>query len=176
MEFDLGRFFLCLSVGDVGRSLDFYERLGFEHVEGEVKQGWAVVESGDLRLGLFRGKAGKNLLNFMDGSVLRIFESLKKSGVAAEVEPEVVSGDRAIATIEDPDGNLITFAGDYETWVKPIKCPRCGEKAESTGRKFIFGVFEGRTYFCEPCGKTFNAFYKDRELSHTMPKPKKNVR
>jgi lactoylglutathione lyase len=173
MEFDLGRFFLCLSVGDVGRSLDFYERLGFEHVEGEVKQGWAVVESGDLRLGLFRGKAGKNLLNFMDGSVLRIFESLKKSGVAAEVEPEVVSGDRAIATIEDPDGNLITFAGDYETWVKPIKCPRCGEKAESTGRKFIFGVFEGRAYFCEPCGKTFNAFYKDRELSHTMPKPKK---
>jgi catechol 2,3-dioxygenase-like lactoylglutathione lyase family enzyme len=173
MEVDLGRFFLCLSVGDVSRSLEFYEKLGFQHVEGEDGKDWAVVERGDLRLGLFNGKAGKNLLNFLDGSVLKIFELLKERGVPVGAELEAVSDDRAITTVEDPDGNLITFAGDYESWVKPIKCPRCKKMAESSGRRFSFGVFEGRSYFCEPCGKSFNAFFRDRKLNHTVPKPKK---
>ena len=172
MEVDLGRFFLCLSVGDVGSSLDFYEKLGFRRVEGEAGQGWAVVELGEFRLGLFKGKAGRNLLNFLDGSVSRIFSLLRDRGVPVGAEPGVVSGDRAIATVEDPDGNLITFAGDYEMWVTPLGCPRCQGMAEPSGRRFRFGVFEGRSYFCEPCGKSFNAYYRDRSLSHTVPKPK----
>lgn len=173
MEVDLGRFFLCLSVGDVRRSIDFYERLGFQHVEGEVGKGWAVIEQGDLRLGLFKGKMGKNLLNFLDGSFLRIVELMRERGIQVGVVPEVVSDDQAITTVEDPDGNLITFAGDYEVWVRPIECPRCQNMTESRERKFSFGVFEGRSYFCEPCEKSFNAYYRDKKLSHTVPKPKK---
>ena len=173
MEVDLGRFFLCLSVRDVGRSLDFYEKIGFSQVEGEAGLGWAVVERGDIRLGLFRGKAGRNLLNFLDGSVQRIFELLKERGVPVEEELEIVSDDRAITTIEDPDGNMITFAGDYEGWVKSLECPRCKSVAESSGKRFGFGVFEGRSYSCVPCGKSFNAYYRNRKLSHTVPKPKK---
>jgi len=173
MEVDLGRFFLCLSVRDVGRSLDFYEKIGFSQVEGEADQGWTVIERGDLRLGLYKGKAGRNLLNFLDGSVQRIFELLKERGVPVEEELEVVSDDRAITTVEDPDGNMITFAGDYEGWVKSLECPRCKSMAEPSGRRFGFGVFEGRSYSCEPCEKSFNAYYKNRKLSHTVPKPKK---
>ena len=173
MEVDLGRFFLCLSVRDIRRSLDFYEKIGFKHVEGKAGMDWAVVERGDLRLGLFKGKMGKNLLNFLDGSVIRIVELMRESGIQVDVDPEIVSDDQAITTVEDPDGNLITFAGDYEVWVRPIECPRCQNKVESSGRKFSFGVFEGRSYFCEPCGKSFNAYYREKKLNHTVPKPRK---
>ena len=51
-----------------------------------------------------------------------------------------------------------------------IACPRCGGEAEKTGKSWKFGVFDTDGYGCQACGKTFNAFYKDGRISHTVPK------
>ena len=60
----------------------------------------------------------------------------------------------------------------YDNRAKMASCPRCGEMAEATGKEFEFGVFEGKQFRCESCGKYFNAFYRDGELKYTIPKAK----
>jgi len=58
-------------------------------------------------------------------------------------------------------------------WFKMVDCPLCGRAAEATGKEFKFGVFDGKQYHCKPCGKYFNAFYRDGSLKYTVPKAKK---
>lgn len=169
---ELGRFFLGLNVNDIGRSVDFYGRLGFRTVAGDIEDGWAIIDNGEIRLGLFRGEGG-TLLNFLGGRVNKIVDSLRESGIDIEDKEVVVSDDCISLSIEDPDGNLINFSGVYENWVGEIDCPRCGTPSKPTGKGFKFGVFDGRSYFCEECGKSFNAFYKEKELSYTVPKQQK---
>jgi transposase-like protein len=53
-----------------------------------------------------------------------------------------------------------------------VDCPRCGKQAEATGKEFEFGVFEGKQFLCNSCGKYFNAFYRDGVLKYTVPKAK----
>jgi len=65
-----------------------------------------------------------------------------------------------------PDSN----PSDPDGWVMAITCPRCGAPAEPTGKAFTFGVFDGRSYLCEECGKSFNAYYRDQVFIHTVPK------
>ena len=168
---DLGRFFLGLNVHDIGRSVDFYGILGFRMVAGSVEEGWAIVDNGGLKLGLFRGEGGV-LLNFLEGRVREITESLRKSGVELKEEEAAAPDENVSFTVKDPDGNLINFSGFYEKGVRNIDCPRCGAPSEPNGKDFIFGVFEGRTYLCQGCGKSFNAFYKEKGFSHTVPRNK----
>ncbi len=169
---ELGRFFLGLNVHDVGRSVDFYGKLGFRQIAGDPDNGWAIVDNGEIRLGLYKGKGGV-LLNFLDGRVEEIVEHLGEKGIDVGEDEVVVSDDNISVTIEDPDKNLINFSRVLEGWVKDIKCPRCGALSKPTGKGFKFGVFEGRSYFCEGCSKSFNAFYRDKELSYTIPKQTK---
>jgi len=56
--------------------------------------------------------------------------------------------------------------------VSLMNCPVCGGEAKATGKEFKFGVFDGKSYKCESCGKPFNAFYKEGKFSHTVPKAK----
>ncbi len=169
---ELGRFFLGLKVHDVKRSVHFYARLGFKPVSGDLDDGWAIVDNGEIRLGLYRGDGGI-LINFLDGRVKQIVDDLKEKGIAIGEDEVVVSDDSIGFTITDPDGNLINFSSVFESWAVEIECPRCGTLSEPTGKGFIFGIFEGRSYFCEECEKAFNAFYRDRELSYTVPKTTK---
>lgn len=169
---EIGRFFLGLNVHDVGRSVDFYGRLGFRQIAGDPDNGWAIVDNGEIRLGLYRGEGGV-LLNFLDGRVEEIVEHLGEKGINVGKDGVVVSDDKISFSIEDPDRNLINFSSVYEGWVKDITCPRCGALSKTTGKGFKFGVFEGRSYFCEGCDKSFNAFYRDRKLSYTVPKQTK---
>ena len=169
---ELGRFFLGLKVHDVRRSVGFYARLGFRPVSGDLNDGWAIVDNGEIRLGLYRGDGGI-LINFLDGRVKKIVDDLKEKGIEIGEDEVVVSDDSIGFTIKDPDGNLINFSSVFESWVVEIECPRCGALSEPTGKGFIFGIFEGRSYFCEECEKAFNAFYRDRELSYTVPKTTK---
>jgi len=53
-----------------------------------------------------------------------------------------------------------------------MKCPVCGGEAKATGKEFKFGVFDGKQYKCDGCGKIFNAFYRDGKFTHTVPKAK----
>ncbi len=73
------------------------------------------------------------------------------------------------ATVENggvPDSS----PSDPDGWVMAITCPRCGTPAEPTGKAFTFGVFDGRSYLCEECGKSFNAYFRDQVFIHTVPK------
>jgi len=68
------------------------------------------------------------------------------------------------------DGMPDTGHGDPEGWVKNITCPRCGSPTKPTGKAFAFGVFDGRGYRCNECGKYFSAYYRDQVFCHTVPK------
>jgi 5-methylcytosine-specific restriction endonuclease McrA len=65
---------------------------------------------------------------------------------------------------------------DREEWLKDVTCPKCEDWCEPTGRSFRFGVFDGKTYLCESCGKHFNVFYRDGTFSHTVPRAQVELR
>jgi catechol 2,3-dioxygenase-like lactoylglutathione lyase family enzyme len=106
---DLGRLDICLDVTSLPRSAAFYEALGFREVEGKRREGWAVLERGGVRVGLFHGFIKSNVLNFRGGDVPAIVRALER----ARMEPyEVKFVDRkgaGRASIRDPDGNVIFF-------------------------------------------------------------------
>ena len=54
-----------------------------------------------------------------------------------------------------------------------MKCPRCGKEAEKTGKIWKYSVFDVEQYYCEGCKKKFNAYYRDGQLAHTIPKTNK---
>jgi len=108
-KLNLGRFFLCLNVRDLEKSLAFYNALGLTQVGGTVEEGWAMLGYRNLCLGLYQGHLGQNLLNFRGGDVFALAEELKRRGFTlkqgAEVEPDGSAG----AWLDDPDGNVIYF-------------------------------------------------------------------
>ena len=53
-----------------------------------------------------------------------------------------------------------------------MECPVCGGAANTTGKEFKFGVFDGKQHKCSACSKTFNAFYRDGKFTHTVPTKK----
>ena len=53
-----------------------------------------------------------------------------------------------------------------------MKCPRCGQEGGKTGKTWKFGLFDVEGYKCNACGKSFNAYYRDGDFSHTVPKYK----
>jgi catechol 2,3-dioxygenase-like lactoylglutathione lyase family enzyme len=105
----LGRFEYCLNVADVGKSLEFYEKLGFSQTGGNIEQGWAIVKHGNCILGLYQGHIPTNLLNFRSGDVFAVAEVLKSRGLAFETDAHQEEDGSDGAEILDPDGNLIYF-------------------------------------------------------------------
>jgi transposase-like protein len=53
-----------------------------------------------------------------------------------------------------------------------MDCPRCGKEGAKTGKTWKFGLFDVEGYRCAACEKSFNAYYRDGNFSHTVPKPK----
>jgi catechol 2,3-dioxygenase-like lactoylglutathione lyase family enzyme len=114
-KINMGKFFLCLNVRDVKRSLAFYRKLGLTQVGGVVEEGWAMLGYHNLCLGLYQGHIEQNLLNFRGGDVFAIAAELKARGFKfkKEAEREADAAREADgsdgAWLEDPDGNLIYF-------------------------------------------------------------------
>jgi len=52
---DVGAFSVSLSVKDIAASRDFYQKLGFEPVGGNVDENWLILRNGDHVIGLFQG-------------------------------------------------------------------------------------------------------------------------
>ena len=102
---NLGWCDVCLNVSDVVASRDFYARLGFRVVEGNVEEGWQVMTNGDLRLGLYHGHLEESLvLNFRGGDVVANAEALKAGGLEIERGPLTTPEGGASAWLRDPDG------------------------------------------------------------------------
>ena len=116
---DLGAFSVSLSVSDIRASRDFYAKLGFEPVGGNIDENWLILRNGDHVIGLFQGMFEKNMLTFNPGwnqqskdtdsftDVREIQRMLKEQGVELYGEADETSKGPASITLFDPDGNPI---------------------------------------------------------------------
>lgn len=107
---NLGWLDICLRVESVVASREFYAGLGFERVEGEDSEGWAVVVNGNARIGLYEPKhMGESAfsLNFRGGDVMANAAVLISKGYTFSKEPKPYSGGGGSATLLDPDGHTI---------------------------------------------------------------------
>jgi len=99
---------ISLSVQDLDRSVEFYNALGFQVVDGghvsarfpdSDQAAWRVMALDEFKIGLFRGMFDKNMLSLHGVDVVEVRSILQSRGF------DVPEG----ATLIDPDGNTILF-------------------------------------------------------------------
>ena len=116
---ELGAFSVSLSVKDILKSKEFYEKLGFTIFAGEIEKNYLIMKNGETLIGLFQGMFENNILTFNPGwdqnantieafqDVRKIQATLKSKGLKLDSETEDhITGPGSI-TITDPDGNAI---------------------------------------------------------------------
>ncbi|WP_456274850.1 VOC family protein [Bacillus sp. AK031] len=116
---ELGAFSVSLSVKDIHRSKEFYEKLGFEAGGGDINQNWLIMRNGQTVIGLFQGMFEKNVLTFNPGwnnsaenlknftDVRELQKELNEKGVNLIQKTDESTEGPAFITMEDPDGNPI---------------------------------------------------------------------
>lgn len=115
----LGNFSVSLAVKDIKASKDFYEKLDFKEVGGDIEQNWLVLQNGTTTIGLFQGMFDKNILTFNPGwdkdkNTLEEFEDVRdlqkklvKRGLELATKADEESTGPASFVLADPDGNSI---------------------------------------------------------------------
>lgn len=116
---NFGTFSLSLCVQDLEASRKFYEKLGFETMGDYSDQGWMILRSPTLTLGLFEKYIEKNTLTFNPGwdanaqnldeftDVRELQKQLKAAGVEFVKEADESSEGPEHFVVMDPDGNPI---------------------------------------------------------------------
>ena len=116
---DLGSFSVSLAVKDIEASRDFYAKLGFEEIGGNVEENWLILRNRDHVIGLFQGMFEKNMLTFNPGwdqqcanlesftDVRELQKALKAQGVEFGSEVDESAEGPGSFMITDPDGNPI---------------------------------------------------------------------
>ena len=112
---NLGTFSISLAVKDLKRSQAFYEKLGFQVIDGshitsfnlEEGQDWAILKNGDAVIGLFQGMFDTNTITFNPPDVRSVQKRIKGEDIQFEVEANEDSEGPAAAMLFDPDGNPI---------------------------------------------------------------------
>lgn len=116
---ELGVFSLSLSVADLARSRDFYEKLGFDVTGGAAEEGWLILKNSETTLGLFSGMFEGNMLTFNPGltprmeriesftDVREIAATIEAAGIEMIDRPEDGSSGPGSVMLSDPDGNQI---------------------------------------------------------------------
>ncbi|MDD3712627.1 MAG: VOC family protein [Candidatus Izemoplasmatales bacterium] len=115
---NLGAFSISLNVKDINKSSDFYQKLGFIIIGGNIEEKWLILKSNQAVIGLFEGMIDKNTLTFNPGwsgegkniepydDVRVIYQELNESipnlqnGITQDAGPGYI-------IVEDPDGNPI---------------------------------------------------------------------
>lgn len=115
----LGAFSISLAVKDIEVSREFYAKLGFEEVGGDIAQNWLILRNGDHTIGLFQEMFEGNLMTFNPGwdknanplesyTDIRVLQQqLKEQGVAFVMEADETTSGPASFMLTDPDGNSI---------------------------------------------------------------------
>lgn len=115
----LGAFSISLSVKDIHKSKEFYEKLGFSAMGGNIDHKWLIMKNEKSIIGLFEGMFEKNIITFNPGwdenaqnledydDVRLIQDNLKNSGIKLTSEADATSQGPAHITLSDPDGNSI---------------------------------------------------------------------
>ncbi|NVJ60581.1 MAG: VOC family protein [Gammaproteobacteria bacterium] len=116
---ELGCFSISLSVKDLEKSKQFYQKLGFEVYAGEESHNFLIMKNGNTNIGLFQGMFENNILTFNPGwdqsaqplssytDARELLKSFKSHGIS--IEQESADGDSGPASFSmaDPDGNII---------------------------------------------------------------------
>ncbi|AND40370.1 VOC family protein [Cytobacillus oceanisediminis] len=117
----LGAFSVSLTVKDINKSKEFYEKLGFEALGGDIAQNWLILKNENCVIGLFQGMFEKNILTFnpcwnqnaenLEGftDIRELQKQLKEQGIQIINEADESGAGPASFTLEDPDGNAILF-------------------------------------------------------------------
>nr|WP_299443138.1 VOC family protein [uncultured Aquimarina sp.] len=105
---NLGSFSLSLAVKDIHASKGFYEKLGFEIVDGNLDQKWVILKNDRSKIGLFQGMFPTNTLTFTPTDVRKLHQHIK----AKKIEVGMTNGidtkkGPASFMITDPDNNPI---------------------------------------------------------------------
>ncbi len=115
----LGNFSVSLSVKDIAASCDFYEKLGFRSIMGDVKQKWLILQNETATIGLFQGLFERNTFTFNPGwdrnaktlgdfdDVRAIQKELESRGLSLSMRADEKSSGPATLMLIDPDGNPI---------------------------------------------------------------------
>lgn len=115
----LGNFSLSLSVSDIQASSDFYSKLGFEKIGGDIGQNWLILRNGDCIIGLFQGMFDRNTLTFNPGwnakgetlddytDVRELQKAMREQGIEIVNEADESTSGPASFIVFDPDGNPI---------------------------------------------------------------------
>ena len=116
---NLGALSVSLAVKDIQASRDFYEKLGFEKVGGDMEANWLIMRNRDHVVGLFQGMFEANILTFNPGwdqdcnnvdeftDVRDIQRALKAQGISLSSEADESTSGPASIMLSDPDGNTI---------------------------------------------------------------------
>jgi catechol 2,3-dioxygenase-like lactoylglutathione lyase family enzyme len=115
----LGAFSISLSVKDLQKSKDFYEKLGFSQMAGNTEHNYLIMKNGDHIIGLFQAMFDGNMLTFNPGwdqdaqnledfdDVRDIQKKLKEQGLTLEKDTDETTSGPAHIYLKDPDGNMI---------------------------------------------------------------------
>lgn len=115
----LGVFSLSLSVKDLAKSKEFYEKLGFSSMGGNMESNYLIMKNGSTLIGLFQAMFDGNMLTFNPGwdenaqnlesfdDVREIQKKLKESGVELEKSADESTTGPEHIFLKDPDGNMI---------------------------------------------------------------------
>lgn len=99
----LGNFSVSLAVKDIKASRDFYQKLDFHEVGGNIDHNWLVLQNGSTTVGLFQGMFEDNLMTFNPGwdkdkNTLKEFDDvraiqtkLKERGIKPVMEADAES-------------------------------------------------------------------------------------
>ncbi|MFY9243902.1 MAG: VOC family protein [Polaribacter sp.] len=115
----LGAMSISLSVKDIHKSREFYEKLGFTVFAGQIEKNYLILKNGNALVGLFQGMFENNILTFNPGwdesankldefdDVRTIQKHLKSEGVKLETEADETTSGPASFVVLDPDGNAV---------------------------------------------------------------------
>ncbi len=115
----LGAFSISLSVKDLNKSIEFYEKLGFTKLAGDLSQNFIILKNGETVIGLFQGMFNGNILTFNPGwdqngketdpflDIREIHKKLSDEGIDPSSDFKDNPNGPGSFMISDPDGNVI---------------------------------------------------------------------
>ena len=102
-------------VGDVEAAHAWYERLFGRPADNQPMEGlveWRLTDGGWVQLTRDADRAGSALLNFAVDDLERHVSDISGRGLAPGAIETVDKGVQ-LSAIRDPDGNTLTFIGDF---------------------------------------------------------------
>ncbi len=121
---NLGQFSVSLAVKDIVASLEFYQKFGFEVIDGGHEHmddafadtdtnKWRILKNDSAAIGLFQGMFDGNILTFNPEDLRPIQKTLKESGIKFISEADMTTTGPCSAILTDPDGNTILLDQHY---------------------------------------------------------------